>query len=100
MALPPAKIDVELLTKLANSGLSAEQIGAILEVDHRTIERRFAPILKRGRQICRSRLQVKLCQEARGTPCNTAISIFLAKNGFGIADRPEASANDQPGSAS
>jgi hypothetical protein len=36
-----------------------------------------------------SRLQIKLYQEAMGTPCNTAIAIFLAKNWLGMADRPE-----------
>src|SRR5260221_3159709 len=93
MARPPAKIDVELLTKLARSGLSAEQIGAILEVDHRTIERRFAPILKRGRQHARGRLQVKLFQEAMGTPCNTAIAIFLGKASLVLIDQPTIAVN-------
>jgi hypothetical protein len=31
-----------MVEKLASAGCTAEQIGAILEVNHRTIERRFA----------------------------------------------------------
>ena len=57
-----------MVEKLASHGCSAEQIRVILDCDHRTIERRFAPILKKARLQRDGRLQVKLCQEAMGTP--------------------------------
>ncbi|HET9374303.1 MAG TPA: hypothetical protein VFO40_04990 [Chthoniobacterales bacterium] len=82
-----------MVEKLASHGCSAEQIRVILDCDHRTIERRFAPILKKARLQRDGRLQVKLCQEAFGTPCNTAIAIFLAKNWLGMADRPDTVVN-------
>jgi hypothetical protein len=44
---------------------------------------------KEGRLKRDSRLQIKLYQEAVGTPCNTAIAIFLAKNWLSMSDRPE-----------
>jgi hypothetical protein len=93
MARPKKPIDPDMVEKLASHGRSAEQIGAILDCNHRTIERRFAPVLKKGRLQRDGRLQVKLCQEAMGTPCNTAIAIFLAKNWLGMADRPETVVN-------
>jgi hypothetical protein len=82
-----------MVEKLASHGCSAEQIRVILDCDHRTIERRFAPILKKAQLQRDGRLQVKLCQEAFGTPCNTAIAIFLAKNWLGMADRPKTVVN-------
>jgi AraC-like DNA-binding protein len=53
-----------LLEKLAQSGCSADQIAAILACERSTIERRYAAILKKGRERARGRLQVKLFQEA------------------------------------
>jgi hypothetical protein len=85
VARPKKEIDPEKVETLAGMGLSAELIAAVLGCDHHTIERRFAPILKKGRQKRDGRLMVKLYQEALGTPCNTAIAIFLAKNWLGMA---------------
>lgn len=95
MARPRTPIDAETVERLASMGLSAELIAAVLDVDHRTVERRFAPILKKGRQRRDGRLMIKLYQEAMATPCNTAIAIFLAKNWLGMTDRPEVVVNVQ-----
>jgi hypothetical protein len=95
VARPKKEIDPEKVETLAGMGLSAELIAAVLGCDHHTIERRFAPILKKGRQKRDGRLMVKLYQEALGTPCNTAIAIFLAKNWLGMADRPDFVVNVQ-----
>jgi hypothetical protein len=46
MARPKKPIDPEVVEKLAAMGLSAELIAGFLDVDHRTVERRFAPIKK------------------------------------------------------
>jgi hypothetical protein len=87
MAPPKKPIDPEAVEKLVSRGFSAELIAAYLDVDHRTIERRYAPIIKKGRQKRDRRLMNKLFEEAMGEPCNTAIAIFLAKNWLGMTDR-------------
>jgi hypothetical protein len=93
MARPKKPIDPEAVEKLATMGLSAELIAAVLDVSHHTIERRFGPILKKGRQRRDGRLMIKLYQEAMAG--NTAIAIFLAKNWLGMTDRPEVVVNVQ-----
>lgn len=98
MARPKKTIDPEAVERLATRGLSAELIGAVLDVDHRTLERRFAPILQKGRRKRDASLMIKLFDEAMGKdnkPCNTAIAIFLAKNFLGMTDRPEVVVNVQ-----
>jgi hypothetical protein len=43
MARPKKVIDPEMVEKLASMGLSAELIAGVLDVDHRTVERRLPP---------------------------------------------------------
>jgi hypothetical protein len=95
MARPKKPVDAEKVEKLAGMGLSAELIGAFMDVSHHTIERRFGPTLKSGREKRNARLQVKLYQEAMATPCNTAALIFCAKNWLGMTDRPDIMVNIQ-----
>jgi len=95
MARPKKVIDPEAVEKLAAMGLSAEMIAAYLDVHHRTVERRFAPILKKGRERRNARLMFRLFQEATEKPCNTAALIFCAKNFLGMTDHPEIVVNVQ-----
>jgi hypothetical protein len=57
VARPEKPIDPEKVERLGGMGLSAELIGAVLDVDHRTSERRFAPVLKKGRTHAQDRLR-------------------------------------------
>jgi hypothetical protein len=97
MGRPQKPIDAEAVAKLASMGLSAELIAAYMDVSHHTIERRFGPTLKRGREKRNARLQIKLVQEAMAG--NTAVMIFLAKNWLGMTDRPEVVVNVQQNAA-
>ena len=76
-----------MVEKLAQAALSAAQVAAILDADERTVQRRFATVLKKGRENAHGRLQVKLFQSAMAG--NTAAMIFLAKNWLGMRDNPE-----------
>ena len=95
MARPKKPIDPEMVEKLASMGLSAELIAGVLDVSHHTIERRYGPIIKKGRLKRNGRLMVRLFQEATATPCNTAALIFCAKNFLGMTDQPQVVVNVQ-----
>jgi hypothetical protein len=93
MARPQKVIDPEMVEKLAGAGCTAEQIGAILDCNERTIQRRFAALLKRGKERRNGRLQVELFRRAMNG--SDAIAIFLAKNWLGMTDHPEIVVNVQ-----
>jgi hypothetical protein len=93
MARPQKPIDPEMVEKLAGAGCSAEQIGAILDCNERTIQRRFAALLKRGKERRNGRLQVELFRRAMNG--SDAIAIFLAKNWLGMTDQPQLVVNLQ-----
>jgi hypothetical protein len=82
-----------MVEKLACSGCGVDQIAAILNCNERTIQRRFATLLKRGHQRRNGRLQVELYR--RAMKGSDAIAIFLAKNWLGMTDRPDVVVNVQ-----
>lgn len=82
-----------MVKKLIESGCTAEQTGAILEIDHRTLERRFAPVIKAAREARNGCLQKELYRRAMNG--SDAIAIFLAKNWLGMTDRPDIVLNVQ-----
>ena len=64
MARPRKQIDAEMVDKLAGLGCSAETIAHVVGADHKTIERRFGPIIKKGRERLNARLRQELVARA------------------------------------
>jgi hypothetical protein len=91
MARPKIPIDEGKVEELASVGCSAEEIaslltppGSKLSVDHRTIERRFAPALKKGRYQLAHMLRSQLVRRAMGG--DTAALIFACKTILGLRE--------------
>jgi len=91
MARPEIPIDEEKVEELASVGCSAEEIASLLTplgskrgVDHRTIERRFAPALKKGRHNLAHMLRSQLVRRAMGG--DTAALIFACKTILGFRE--------------
>jgi len=92
MARPKITIDEEQVEQLASLGCSAEEIASLLtppgskrSVNHRTIERRFAPTLKKGRHQLAHMLRSQLVRRAMGG--DTAALIFACKTILGLRER-------------
>jgi hypothetical protein len=91
MARPKIPIDEERVEELASVGCSAEEIASLLTppgskrpVDHRTIERRFAPALKKGR--CRLARMLRSQLVRRAIAGDTAALIFACKTILGLRE--------------
>jgi len=91
MARPKIPIDEEKVEELASVGCSAEEIASLLTppgskrpVDHRTIERRFAPALKKGR--CRLARMLRSQLVRRAIAGDTAALIFACKTILGLRE--------------
>ena len=91
MARPKIPIDEERVEELASVGCSAEEIAFLLTppgskrpVDHRTIERRFAPALKKGRSRLARMLRSQLVRRAMAG--DTAALIFACKTILGLRE--------------
>jgi hypothetical protein len=91
MGRPKIPIEEEKVEELASVGCSAEEIASLLTppgskrlVDHRTIERRFAPALKKGR--CRLARMLRSQLVRRAMAGDTAALIFACKTVLGLRE--------------
>jgi len=97
MARPKLQIDSEDIKNLAAVGCSVEEIAALITPDeriiegkfinHKTVERRFGPALKKGRAMMKGQLRSRLFERAMAG--DTAILIFLAKTILGLRESKE-----------
>jgi len=84
MARPLKKIDPELVEKLAMIGCTTSEIAAVCNCSKDTLERRFAAILQKGREMGKSSLRRKQWQAAENG--NVAMLIWLGKQLLGQRD--------------
>jgi hypothetical protein len=90
---PKKPIDERAVARLAFMALTVEQIGTILQCDHKTIERNFGPTIKRQRDKLCHQLRYKLYQKANDG--DTACLIFLGKCLAGLKEPREDAVNVQ-----
>jgi hypothetical protein len=87
MARPKIPIEPLEVEKLASYGLSNKELAEFCGCSTDTLERRFAAVLRKGRNNLRMRLRVKQIQVAmKGNP---ALLIFLGKQYLNQADKLE-----------
>lgn len=87
MARPKKEIDPIAVEKLAAINCSVAEIGAVLDCDRRTLQRRFAAAIEKGREVGKSSLKRKMWEHAMGG--NTTMMIWLSKQMLGYSDKVE-----------
>ena len=83
---PKSKIDEKILGNLAHIGCTLEEIGSILGVSARTLQRNFAEIIDASREKGKASLRKKMFEKAINKD-NTHMQIWLSKNYLGMKDR-------------
>jgi predicted metal-dependent hydrolase len=89
---PKAKIDPEHVKALASAGCTVEEIADFLGVNKKTLERRFLPIMEKGRNtrnVSLRRKQVELAMRGDKT-----MLIWLGKQFLGQSDKTQLSGKD------
>ena len=87
MARPPLEIDEKLVEKLASIHCTMEEIGSTVGCSVDTLERRFAEIIKRGKDKGKSSLRRLMWEKAQNG--NVTMMIWLSKQTLGMRDRVE-----------
>jgi len=84
MGRPKKNIDESVIEELAGLNCSYEEIARIVGVAESTLTRRFAQVIKRGRESVKTSLKRKQFQVAMSG--NVAMLIWLGKNILGQSD--------------
>lgn len=87
MARPIKKIDIEQLKRLAMINCSYAEISSVMGIDVSTLTRRYAQVIKEGREQGTMSLKRKMWEMAHQG--STAMAIFLSKNLCGYSDKVE-----------
>ena len=81
------KIDVDMVKKLSMILCTPQEMGYILDIDHRTLVKHYGPIIERGRANGKMALRRKQYEVAM-TSNNAAMLIWLGKNWLNQQENP------------
>ena len=91
---PKKDIDLDILGNLASIGCTQEEIGGVMGISARTLQRNYAEIIEVNKNKGKASLRKKMWQTAlRGNP---NMQIFLSKNVLGMKDRVETQTTVEP----
>jgi hypothetical protein len=81
------KIDVDMVKKLSMILCTPQEMGYILDIDHRTLVKHYGSIIERGRANGKMALRRKQYEVAM-TSNNAAMLIWLGKNWLNQQENP------------
>ena len=82
---PHKAIDEKILANLSQIGCTQEELGSILGVSARTLQRRFAEIIEVNKNKGKASLRKRMYEKAMKG--NDKLLIWLSKNMLGMSDR-------------
>ena len=85
MGRPNKDVDEDVIAKLSQIGCTQEEIGAVVGISARTLQRRFSDLVEENKNIGKASLRKRMWASAlKGNP---NMIIWLSKNYLGMKDR-------------
>ena len=82
---PKKELDKDVIAKLSQIGCTQEEIGSVVGISARTLNRRFADLVAENKNIGKASLRKKLWEKAlKGDP---KLLIWLSKNELNMVDK-------------
>ena len=85
---PKKNIDIEILANLSQIGCTQEEIGGVMGVSARTLQRNYAEIIEQNKNKGRASLRKKMWEKALKKD-STHMQIWLSKNELNMRDKGE-----------
>ena len=85
---PKKNIDLEILANLSQIGCTQEEIGGVMGVSARTLQRNYAEIIEQNKNKGRASLRKKMWEKALKKD-STHMQIWLSKNELNMRDKVE-----------
>ncbi len=84
---PKKELDKDVIAKLSQIGCTQEEIGSVVGISARTLQRRYADLVAENKNIGRASLRKKLWEKAlKG---NDKLLIWLSKQELNMRDKIE-----------
>ena len=82
---PKKELDKDVIAKLSQIGCTQEEIGSVVGISARTLQRRYADLVEENKNIGKASLRKRMWASAlKGNP---NMMIWLSKNHLGMKDR-------------
>jgi len=92
---PKKDIDLDILGNLASIGCTQEEIGGVMGISARTLQRNYAEIIDQYKEKGKASLRKKMWDKAVKKD-NTNMQIWLSKNYLGMKDRTQTESVVEP----
>ena len=94
MGRPKKPLDEDVIAKLSQIGSTQEEIGAVVGISARTLQRRYADLVAENKNKGKASLRKKLWEKAlKGDP---KLLIWLSKNELNMVDKIHTTATVEP----
>ena len=94
MGRPNKKVDEKVIANLSQIGCTQEEIGSVVGISARTLQRRFADLIEDNKNKGKASLRKKLWEKAlKGDP---KLLIWLSKNELNMVDKIHTTATVEP----
>ena len=91
---PKKEIDSDVIAKLSQIGCTQEEIGSVVGISARTLQRRYADLVAENKNISKASLRKKLWEKAlKG---NDKLLIWLSKQELNMRDKIETQSIVEP----
>ena len=94
MCRPQKSIDKKILANLSQIGCTQEEIGSIVGISARTLQRRFADLLDVNKNKGKASLRKKMFE--RAMKGNDKLLIWLSKNYLNMVDKVHTTSTTEP----
>ena len=96
MGRPKKELDEDVIAKLSQIGCTQEEIGSVVGISARTLQRRYADLVAKNKSIGKSSLRKKLWEKAMRGQGNDKLLIWLSKNELGMVDKIHTTSTVEP----
>jgi hypothetical protein len=93
---PKKDLDKDVIAKLSQIGCTQEEIGSCVGISARTLQRRYADLVKENKNIGRASLRKKMWDKAMRGQGNDKLLIWLSKNELNMRDKIETQSIVEP----
>jgi len=93
---PKKELDKDVIAKLSQIGCTQEEIGSVVGISARTLQRRYADLVAENKNKGKASLRKKMWEKAMKGQGNEKLLIWLSKNELNMVDKVHTTSTVEP----